>query len=178
MIDLADHMPTLTTDRLTLRAPRPADFDAYANFAASDRATGVGGPHPRWQAWRSFAQLWGHFALRGYTRFTVTRTGADDEPLGLIGPYHPVEWPEAELAWSVYAPAEGQGIAFEAAIAVRRHVYDDLGWPTAISVCEADNPRTVALAKRLGCTPDGTFDHPGYGTMPIWRHPAPAEVAA
>ena len=39
-------IPTLTTDRLTLRAPTEADFPVMAEFYASDRSQFVGGPMP------------------------------------------------------------------------------------------------------------------------------------
>ena len=164
-------LPTLHTDRLTLRAPRPEDWEAYAAFATSERSKGVGGPFPLGQAWRQFATLWGHEALRGFGRFVVTRRG-EDRAIGLVGPFHPYDWPEPEIGWSLFE-GEGEGLAFEAATEARRFAYGTLGWTTAISVVMPDNHRSVALARRMGCTPDGSFVHPQWGEMPIWRHPAP-----
>ena len=46
MIDI----PTLYTERLTLRAPRLSDFEAYAEFRGSERARILGGPFTRAQA--------------------------------------------------------------------------------------------------------------------------------
>jgi RimJ/RimL family protein N-acetyltransferase len=39
------------------------------------------------------------------------------------------------------------------------------------------NTRSVRLAERLGAKADGVFAHPEYGTMTIWRHPAPGGAA-
>lgn len=38
-------IPTLITERLTLRAPVTGDFPAYARLLASPRAKGIGGPY-------------------------------------------------------------------------------------------------------------------------------------
>ena len=165
-------IPTLETERLTLRAPAERDFEAYAAFNASPRAAGVGGPFDRRMASLRFMALIGHWHLRGYGRWLVADrdTGA---ALGVVGLFFPDGWPEPEIAWSVFDHAEGRGIAAEAARAARGYAYDTLGWRTAISVVLPDHARSLALARRLGCRPDGSFEHPDFGTMDIWRHPAP-----
>jgi RimJ/RimL family protein N-acetyltransferase len=116
-------------------------------------------------------------ALNGFGRWIVADR-ATDAALGVVGPFFPADWPEPEIAWSVFAEAEGRGIAFEAASAARAFAYDRLGWTTAISLIAPENIRSAALARRLGCREDGTHDHPVHGAIPIWRHPGPAEAAA
>ena len=165
-------IPTLTTDRLTLRAPRSDDFEAYADFRTSDRARTVGGPYSRAQAFEQLCAIIGHWSLRGYGRWMVADQETD-APLGIVGIYYPEDWPEPEIAWSVFAEAEGRGIAEEAARAARSYAYDTLGWTTVMSLIDPANARSVALARRLGCTDGETYDHPTFGTMHIWRHPAP-----
>ena len=165
-------IPTLTTERLTLRAPRASDIDAFAAFRASKQMAHLGGPIDRAAAWHQLTGIAGQWMLRGYGRWIVTLTG-DDRPLGLVGLYHPDDWPAPEIGWSVFAEAEGRGIAHEAALAARAFAYDRLGWTTVMSLIADGNTRSIALAKRLGCTADGSFDHATYGAMTIWRHPAP-----
>ena len=164
--------PVLTTERLTLRAPQTADFDAFAAYVASDRARFTGGPLTREMAWRSFCGITGHWVHRGYGPFVVQ---ADGEAIGSVGPWFPEGWPEPEIAWMMWSPAaEGRGLAQEAALAARAFAYGPLGWTTAISMIDPDNHRSQALARRLGCTPDGTFRHERFGLCHIWRHPGPA----
>lgn len=170
-------VPVLETERLILRAPVAGDFDTMAEFAASDRARFVGGPSPRHLAWRGFCAIAGHWAMRGFSMFVFAdkRTGA---PLGVSGPWFPEGWPEPEIGWTLWAPqAEGKGYAFEAATATRAFAYDVLGWPTAISLIHIDNARSAALARRMGCVPDGVFTHDQFGQSTIWRHPSPEVLA-
>lgn len=168
-------IPTLQTDRLTLRAPEMRDFDTYAAFRASDRAKTVGGPFNRAASFQALSAIAGQWQLRGYGRWLIADR-ATDAALGVAGIFHPEDWPEPEIAWSVFEAAEGRGIAFEAAQAARSYAYGTLGMPAIISMVAPDNTRSVALARRLGATPEGPFEHPTYGTMHIWRHPGPGEA--
>ena len=97
-------------------------------------------------------------------------------PLGFCGPYFPDDLPEPEIAWTVFAAAEGRGIALEAAAASRAYAYETLGWTTAISMITKGNERSEALAKRLGAQFESTFTHPEFGAMDNWRHPGPEDL--
>jgi RimJ/RimL family protein N-acetyltransferase len=164
-------IPTLETATLRLRAPMASDFPVYAAFRGSERARILGGPYAPDVAFEQMAALIGHWHLRGYGRWMVADK-ATDAPLGVVGPFFPVDWPEPEIAWSVFDGAEGRGVAFEAASAARRFAYEALGWTTAISLIDPANARSVRLAERLGARPDGVFQHAHYGAMTVWRHPA------
>lgn len=171
-------IPTLLSERLTLRAPCLADFEAISDFRASDRAQFVGGPASKAKSWGYLAALIGHWDLRGYGRWIITETGGDDSALGIVGPHYPFEWPEPEIAWTVFEGGEGKGYAYEAARLARDYAYQTLEWDTAVSFVAAENTRSLALAKRLGCRPDGVFEHEVFGKMNVWRHPSSAEVLA
>ncbi|MEM7720821.1 MAG: GNAT family N-acetyltransferase [Pseudomonadota bacterium] len=164
-------IPTLTTERLTLRAPEFRDFEAFAAYRASDRARFVGGPNTRDEAWNQLCAIAGQWQLRGYGRW-ILADRETDEALGVAGIYHPDGWPEAEIGWTVFEAAEGKGYAYEAALASRDYAYDTLGWDTIISCVAPENERSLKLAHRMGCTPDGQFTHDAFGTLHIWRHPA------
>ncbi len=165
-------IPTLQTERLRLRAPRAEDYEAYAAFRASPRAATVGGPNTRDQAFQQFCALIGHWQVRGWGRWVIADR-ATDLALGTTGLYDPDGWPEPELAWSLFEHAEGKGIAFEAARAARRHAYEALGFATLISCVTPQNTRSAALARRMGCTFEGTVPHETLGAVHVWRHPAP-----
>ena len=66
----------------------------------------------------------------------------------------------------------------EAALAAREYAYDTLGWKTAISLVAPENAGSRNVAKRMGATFEGTFDHERHGTLEIWRHPSPQDLAA
>ncbi|MFA3920289.1 GNAT family N-acetyltransferase [Ruegeria hyattellae] len=169
------HIPTLETERLILRAPRLSDLDAYAAFCASPRSAGVGGPFSRAQALDRMSALIGQWHLWGYGRWMVTET-ATGNALGVVGLFYREDWPEPEIAWSVFDVAEGRGIALEAAFASRAYAYDVLGWNTVVSCMMADNTRSIALAKRMGATPEAPIQHPEFGKMLVWRHPSPDQL--
>ena len=169
--------PVLETERLILRAPVTEDFEVYVDFMATDRAGHIGGPISRALAWRAFGHMTGHWVHRGYGMFIFTDRSSG-AALGMCGPWFPEGWPEPEIGWSVWAAeAEGKGLAHEAALAARAHAYGVLGWPTAISLIAANNTRSQALARRMGCMPDGIFVHEQFGESGIWRHPAPDMLA-
>ncbi len=170
-------IPTLRTERLVLRAPKMADFETYAAFGQSPRTAGVGGPFERSAAFGKLCAIAGHWQLRGFGRWLVA-DAKTDAALGIAGLFFPEDWPEPEIAWTVFDGAEGRGIAYEAACAARAYAYDTLGWSTVVSLTMPDNVRSIALAKRMGARHDGDYHHPVYGPLNIWRHLAPAEVAA
>jgi len=173
--------PVLTTERLMLRAPQASDFEVFAPFAMSERAQYVGGGADKdmGHAWRILAIITGHWHLRGYGTFVYVDK-ATGTPIGSAGPWHPGDWPEKELGWTVWtSAAEGKGYAFEAVTELRRHAYADLGWDTAVSYIDARNTRSLALAARLGCWHDKTAVKPDREEdIQVWRHPAPSEVLA
>lgn len=166
---------TIETERLILRAPRPSDVDAYAAFYASAQAETLGGRLDRSAAWSKLASMIGHWRLRGFGRWVIERR-ADGLYCGHIGPHFPEGWPEPEIAWSVVADVEGQGVAFEAASAARAYAYDALGWSTAISLCEPDNARSIRLAERLGAAYEGDWTAPEGWTARVYRHPSAADL--
>lgn len=164
--------PTMTTARLRLRARRMADSDVYAEFRAPDRARHIGGPLPRGEACTYFTALAGHWLVHGFGRWIVADRDSD-AALGFVGLFHPDGWPEPEISWSLFAAAEGRGLATEAATAARDLAYDRLGWQTVISRMSVDNHRSIALAERLGAGRERDLTHPVFGPMHLYRHPAP-----
>ena len=165
--------PVLKTERLILRSPRVSDEAAWAAFIGDERSHFVGGPLDRGRQWRSFATLLGHWLIRGCGGF-VLQLHDDPTPLGQVGPWYPGDWPEPEIAWTLWsAAAEGKGYITEAARAVLHHVHVDLGWPTAVSYIDRDNARSIEVARRLGATLNNDAPRPDPDLL-VYRHARPA----
>jgi RimJ/RimL family protein N-acetyltransferase len=171
--------PVLQTQRLTLRRPVPADWDAFGDFMMSDRAQEFGSHRNLGKAFRSFAAELGHWDIFGIGMFAVAAKG-EDRALALVGPWLPPDWPEKEIGWMVLsAEAEGKGIAREAAEAALDHVWRVLRWDTVVSYIAEGNSRSVALAERLGARLDPAAkapEAPGK-TVLVYRHPRPEGLA-
>ena len=150
---LAKIVPALKTERLTLRAPHAEDWQTLEPIWRTDRARFLDGPFNEEDAWLDFAQAVAGWVLRGVGCWTVTRT-ADGAVLGLVGMGQEVFDPELELGWMLIEQAEGHGYAFEAANSVLDYAFGELGLKTLISFIHRENDRSIALAKRLGATPN------------------------
>lgn len=173
----AASVPVLETARLHLRALRAADFDVWAPIACTERGAYIGGPMSREDAWFDFIQLAASWMLHGFGGWTITMKGSDI-PLGfvLIG-FEPGDR-EPELGWLLSEAAEGQGIAEEAARAVRAFA-DRLGLRSLVSYIDNANTRSSALAGRLAARPDMAATHAldAKARFTVWRHLPTAEEA-
>ena len=169
-------IPTLETANLRLRCPAWSDFDAFAAFRMSNRTEHLGGAGTRTQAFDKLGEIIGHWHLRGYGRWMVADK-TTDAPLGVVGLFFPDDWPEPEIAWSVFEAAEGRGVAYEASLAARSYAYDTLGWTTAVSCVSLGNTRSVALAKRMGGTREEDVITRDGLHLEVYRHPAAEDLA-
>ncbi|MEL6417452.1 MAG: GNAT family N-acetyltransferase [Pseudomonadota bacterium] len=148
--------PTLTTKRLTLRQPVPSDLPAYTDYCASKRSHFVRGPFTAPQAFEKFSSMIGHWAIRGFGRYVITR---DCEPIGHAGPLAIDHSDPPELTWTLWdGAAEGHGYATEAALAVKHHLLSELGWPELIIRIMPDNHGACRIAERIGA--ELTSDEP------------------
>ncbi|MEL7466817.1 MAG: GNAT family N-acetyltransferase [Pseudomonadota bacterium] len=163
--------PSIETERLILRPPKAADKDTYIDFFLSDRAKYVTKASNRFHAWKTFAMEAGHWFLHGWGPWVVTRKGSD-QAIASIGPWHPEGFPERELGWLAFDGAEGQGIAYEAAVVARDHDYTTYGTTTLVSYIDPENARSIRLAERMGAVLDP--DAPRADPMDlVYRHFAP-----
>ena len=168
-------LPVLETERLRLRGWREQDFDHVAEtYADEEHVKYFGGSKMRWEAWRYFASLIGHFHLRGYTFFAVEEKNANNF-VGWVGPWNPEGWPEPELGYIMCRSATGKGYAFEAAKAALCFMYRELNWPTAISQIDVNNEPSKKLAGKLGASFEAHCELFGKYKSEIWRHLPPKE---
>jgi len=146
-------IPTLETERLILRPVCDGDLDAYAEMSADPdvmRYIGDGKTLDRAMSWRSLAFLIGHWDLRGFGMWAVTRRG-DDRMRGRAGFLQPEGWPGFEIGWQFARSAWGQGYATEAARRAMAWCRETLPHQReVISLIYPDNAPSIRVAERLG----------------------------
>jgi RimJ/RimL family protein N-acetyltransferase len=167
-------VPTLTTERLTLRGWREADLDAYAAIAADPEVMRfMGGPLDRADTWRQIAVFVGHWELRGHGLWVVERDG---ELIGRVGLIRPEGWPGLEVGWLLGRHAWGHGYATEAARAAADYAWRQLGTQELISLIAPDNVPSQRVAERLGMRPGEDYDLHGTPVV-IHRRARPGAAA-
>jgi RimJ/RimL family protein N-acetyltransferase len=161
--------PILTAKRLVLRGPDRDDLPALTRFMTSAPSMKAQGETiTAEQAWFGFLAGIGHWHWHGFGFFTVVlkQTG---HPVGRVGLIKHSDWPDIELAWHLFDGAEGNGFATEAAMAVKKWAYEDLGLDRLYSYIDCGNTRSQAVARRLGAVTDGTRA-PHEPEAEVWVH--------
>lgn len=166
--------PTLYTTRLTLRPHCVKDFEVMTPLFGSDWARYMSPPCTPLEVWRWVGAEIASWPLLGFGSWAVdlTETGAF---VGQVGINQPVDFPETELGWCVWPEHEGQGIAYEAAIAARNWGFAQRGLDTLVSYIDPANTRSIALAERLGAMPDTAAARPDPDDL-VYRHPRPDQA--
>ena len=163
-----DAIPRLTTQRLILRPMRSDDWPAYCRLMRSDRARYMGGPFTEAVAWGMFCADHAQWSLFGAGALMID-DAASGQCLGQVGINQGPLFPEAELGWLLYPEAEGHGLAFEAALALRDWARDMRKLDTLVSYIDPENRRSVRLAERLGAQPDPQAARPDPEDL-VYRH--------
>lgn len=147
---LTNPIPTLTTERLELRAPKGDDYPVYRDFFADAEASHFyGGPLNGERAWRVLAADLGHWALRGYGRWSVIEQ-VTGQMVGGCGLWWPEGYPRSELTWWIIPTARRHGYALEASRAVVAFGYDVLGWDLVETHMNDENTAARKLVEKLG----------------------------
>ena len=138
-------VPTLRTERLTLRAPCRADIEAMVRLAndrrVADNTTRL--PHP---FGRGDAEDFIAAANRqpGEAKFVIALGG---EPIGVCG----IELRQtAEIGYWLGAPYWGRGFATEAVRTVIDHAFDALGHDALASGARVSNPASRRVLEKCG----------------------------
>jgi RimJ/RimL family protein N-acetyltransferase len=96
------------------------------------------------------------WALRGYGMWACEKIDGGAF-VGSVGIFHPLDWPEPEIAYSLDRPFWGQGFATEAA-AARDWLFEHFTLPRAASFIRPDNHASKWVVERLGAVCEGTFE--------------------
>lgn len=167
----------IATARLVLRRWRVTDRAPFARINADPRvARFLPGTLARTQSDAMVDRIERHHERHGYGLWVVERRS---EPgcIGFVGlqvvadslPFAPA----VEIGWRLAAEAWGQGLATEAAAAVRDAAFGSLGLDELVSFTAASNLPSIAVMERIGLRRDraGDFLHPALdGDDPLAPH--------
>ncbi|RVT85810.1 N-acetyltransferase [Rhodobacteraceae bacterium CCMM004] len=174
---MTDH-PTLTTERLTLTPPTPADLPCYAAFYEESDVT-VGG----YRGGRSDAEVaaihardMAHWRDHGHGMFLI-RLREADRFVGGAGIIYPEGWSCHELTWFLRPDARGAGVATEASLAVIAWACRDLGWAAVETLMRDENVAAHRLAQRLGGRVDRRETFPDGVARDVYVLPCPEAAA-
>jgi RimJ/RimL family protein N-acetyltransferase len=159
-----------TTERLVLRAWRPADRAPFAAINADHdvmRHIRDGRPMSRAQSDELLAAMQAHWAAHGFGLWCVASREEPMTCLGFVGlavpAFLPAVLPAVEVGWRLARSAWGRGLATEGARAALSHAFGTLRLSSVISIIDPINKRSVRVAEKLGMRPATSHLHPVTG---------------
>ena len=163
--------PTLTTDRLLLRAHTLEDFSTYAAMRADPMVMtfmGKGDLLGEEESWAKFQAMPGHWSLMGYGYWAITDKvgGAYLGNIGYADKKRPAEHPASgapEMGWALAASAHGKGYASEALKAALAWGREHFGPARVVCVISDGNDASIRLAERNGFRQFATATRHGLG---------------
>lgn len=155
----------LETPRLILREMTRDDLDFVAEVLGDAE---VMRHYPK-QYTRAEAEEWiarqtNHYATHGYGLWLVVEKKSQ-EPVGMIGlvPRRIEGFDESEIAYLVRRSRWREGLASEAAAAVRDYAFHTLGKERVISLIRQENVPSQGVAEKVGLRSESRLvDHAGY----------------
>ena len=160
-----DLIETLQTDRLVLRGWTLADFEPLADFLADEElCKHRGGAIGRIEASNFMSMLVGQWVLRGYGGYAIEKRSLK-KVIGMTGLWHPYDFTEPELFWSIFRGYHGKGFATEAASAVRDWAIE-VKELSVMSFVSPENTPSIKLAERLGAI-RGRRHHPAWSSQAL-----------
>jgi len=145
-------IPTLETERLSLRAFREEDVIAFFELSQDldvVRYVGERKLPTRQEVWRAIAAWIGHWALRGYGQWAIEERESG-QLIGRAGIINPADWPGPEVGYLLGRAWWGRGYATEAARAAMDWGFEQIGFAALLSLIDPDNHASIAVATRLG----------------------------
>lgn len=173
-------IPVIETERLRLRAPVMADFEAYAAMWADERVTAfIGGkPRTRNESWLRFTAMHGLWALTGYG-YWLFADRQTDALVGVGGLANfergmPVLEGMPEAGWAVAPEFWGRGLVTEAMEAALRWGDTVLQAPVVRCIIEPGHGASEKVAAKLGFFPVGDGENAGTPVR-IYARPRPMD---
>ncbi len=150
-------IPSLTTERLTLRGHTVADFDESAAMWADPDVTRYisGRANTQEEAWARLLRYVGHWALLGFG-YWVVREKATNRFVGEVGfvDYKRDVVPSLdgapEAGWVLSPAAHGRGFATEAVHAILTWGESRFGAARTVCLIHPDNLRSIRVAEKCG----------------------------
>ena len=155
-------MTILETERLLLRVFRPEDLDAFAEIEADPEVMRfyASGPRPREWAERGVRSFIRTQEERGFSLWAVVHK-ADGRLIGYCGlvPQTIDGADEVEVGYKLARAYWRQGLATEAARAVRDWGFAHLRVPRLVSIIDPSNAASIRVAEKNGmfCDRDITY---------------------
>jgi RimJ/RimL family protein N-acetyltransferase len=143
-------IPTLVTERLTLRPVARGDLDACATIWADAEFTRfIGGPYDRHEVWHNLAAVAGCWVLEGVGPLSVVER-ASGRLVGRAGLWDEPGWPGIEAIWFIGKPWWGKGYATEAGAASITWAFANRDIVEVAACIQPANTTSVRVAERLG----------------------------
>ncbi|WP_100449083.1 GNAT family N-acetyltransferase [Glycomyces xiaoerkulensis] len=149
-------MTVLRTERLVLRPVTTADVEPLVEINADTevmRYIGNGSPRTLAETRTAVEKMTRHWDEQGWGPFVVGLAGTG-EPIGLailaVPGFLPEILPAVEVGWRIGRNRWGRGYAPEAAAAVIRFAFEELGMERLVSCVHRDNTASVRVTEKLG----------------------------
>ena len=168
------NLPSHETRRLIFRGPREEDFEAFAEFCASERSAFTGGPFDRAGARRLFLAGYGHWLVHGYGLWT-TIDKASGAVIGRNGLSHLEGHDAPEMTIYFYEGHEGAGNGTEVLNFLRQRGRA-MGHDWLFARIAPFNHRSLRLAEAVDAAHVGD-EMTARGPLRVYRFPS-LEVAA
>lgn len=170
-------IPTLTTERLILRAPEETDLSTFVEFYADgDNSYFSGGPKTVEEAREDLAAIRDHWVEKGYGVWAIEQR-FDNKMVGVCGFAWPDGWLRRELTWWLLPSVQGQGFATEASLAAIEHGYCEYKWEAVETYMKDANKPARRLVERLGGKVVDRLKFQDGFTRDIFVFPKPDEIA-
>ncbi|MEM6887169.1 MAG: GNAT family N-acetyltransferase [Pseudomonadota bacterium] len=152
-------LPTINTQRLTLRTMRSEDFNRFAEIWAMHEVVSHidDAPWPRSKAWDAFLRNAGHWQITGFGQWAVQRHRAPDMS-GQVGFFYGTRdlgedfdaFPEA--GWVLSPEAQRQGLGMESTKAAHDW-FDRVITGPLVCMIAPENHRSFKIADAMGYRP-------------------------